>query len=95
MVFKKSMIFAGLAAAALLILSANTSADKNPQDKIQFFNNEVKADTNLHFTGKYCDECHENRPEKGEMQCSGPTGILLICADAMNILHPLIHILWT
>jgi len=66
MLFKKKMIFAGLVIAAFIIVTGNTSAEKNLQDKYQFINNEVTADTDLHFTGKYCDECHENRPEKGK-----------------------------
>lgn len=62
----KKMIVAGLVIAAFSIVISYTSAEKNPQDKFQFINNEVTVDTNLHFTGKYCDECHEKQPGEGK-----------------------------
>ncbi|MBI5057526.1 MAG: hypothetical protein HZB61_13010 [Nitrospirae bacterium] len=45
-------------------VASKTTAEKNQLDVSGFVNKDVTFKTNLHFTGKYCDECHEKIPGK-------------------------------
>ncbi len=37
-----------------------------PAPEFSFENPDVTASTNIHYTGKYCNECHETTPVEGE-----------------------------
>ncbi len=49
---------------AASLLSADTENKKTGPDSLSK-NNTVKATTNIHYTGTYCDQCHEKKPVKG------------------------------
>jgi hypothetical protein len=58
----------GIVTFLTLLLSLNlplwaTTEAENPAHSAS---SSLSEDTNVHFTGKYCDECHEKTPKKGE-----------------------------
>ena len=40
-------------------------AKESPQPVFRFENDSLKSTTNIHYTGKYCNECHEKTPVEG------------------------------
>ncbi|MEN8264952.1 MAG: hypothetical protein ABFR82_15990, partial [Nitrospirota bacterium] len=53
----------------------------------------VKSDLNVHYTGRYCEECHMRTPEKGDafLKFAGDFNQLCWCHNytSMNYIHPI------
>jgi hypothetical protein len=53
----------------LLIATAALSnilfAQEEGEPELMFVDKKVTRETNVHYTGKYCSECHEQKPKKG------------------------------
>lgn len=49
----------------LISVSVMLSAQEKTEDKSMLPQETVTDTTNIHYTGKYCSECHEKKPQKG------------------------------
>jgi hypothetical protein len=70
-----------------------TFAKRNIGNKISHQNKRVTDDTNLHYTGRYCNECHARIPRKGEnifLKFGGDFSRLCKCHNytPWNYTHP-------
>lgn len=67
--------------------------DETPQSALRFENDSVTATTDIHYTGEYCNECHEKTPVVGGdryLKWSGDYTQLCRChtEEPTPFLHP-------
>jgi hypothetical protein len=64
---KLRLLFVITAIISSLGIAGNTiSAETESETTLLPAEKPVSSSTNLHFTGRYCDECHARTPEKGK-----------------------------
>jgi len=68
--------------------------EKNARKGFQFENDGISSETNIHYTGKYCNECHVKTPEEGGsiyLKFDGDYGQLCRCHGVANniYIHPM------
>jgi len=78
--------------AGLLFLDMSFAGEKQP-DHTRFIGPNVTSATNLHFSGKYCEECHEKAPVRGKdsyLRFNGSFTQLCRCHGytSGNYIHP-------
>jgi hypothetical protein len=86
---------------AVIITALFISVFLNPHSQVKaeevvnlmFVNETVTRDTNLHYTGKFCNECHEQKPEEGGetlLKFKGDYSQLCRCHGytSENYIHP-------